>query len=216
MHNQRSVVLLWGLPDIVRIQFKKRVHWPKRMCSMKPAHYDSTVEELLKIAGAADNFGSKVFAVAAHAAAGLDGHWDSWLSIALILEEEAGANDALALFYRGVYLRELLKAAESKDIVAMRRLAGIYEFGQIGVEPIHERTIELLIEAAGLGDAGSMFELFEKYLYGLCSIKADKEAAFKWLKMAADHGHAEAKEWIVRFQEWDRIGFVYPRPRKND
>lgn len=73
------------------------------------------------------------------------------------------------------------------------------------------RALALLKQLAQSGDAAAQFELFEKYLYGLCSAPKDKIAALIWLRMASDNGHEEAKKWLDGFEVWDQNGFEFPK-----
>jgi TPR repeat protein len=171
---------------------------------MKPAHSNGLVNMFLELAEREDNAGRPAHAVAAYTAAALSDCWDAWLSVALVLEQESDCDQRLALFFRKKYFDALTASADAGDLLAIRRLAGLYEFGQSGVASDPERALDLFERAASMGDVSSMFELFEKHFYGLCSAKKDKHAALKWLQLSAQHDHDEAKEWVLRIAEWDK------------
>lgn len=156
-------------------------------------------------------------ALACYIAEAIVGDPVGWTLAARLLEKRArsdGSEDVAKIF-RLHYFNLLESRAMSGDLAACRDLVGLYEFGQPGFQAAPEKAVNLLRKMAEQGDVGAQFELFEKYLYGLCDLPQDKEQARKWLQIAAFNGHAEAKEWIDRFKEWDASGFVYPRPIKG-
>lgn len=164
---------------------------------MKPVLSDAKVvgmelEKVLSLALSAETCGDRLTAFSAYVAAAIEGHWDSWLSASLILEEQNEFDAELTSIFRKKYLTDLVFYSENGDIEAMRRLAGCYEFGQNGCAIYPERAIALWKQAALLGDSASMFELYEKYMYGLCGVSVDEPLANNWLRSAAKSGHPEA------------------------
>jgi TPR repeat protein len=150
------------------------------------------LKKILSLAHSAEACDDRLAAFSAYVAAAIEGHWDSWLSASLVLEERTGFDTELTSFFRKRYLTDLVFCSENGDIEAMRRLAGFYEFGKNGCGIYPERAIDLWKQAASLGDSASMFELYEKYMYGLCGVSVDEAHANSWLRSAAKSGHPEA------------------------
>lgn len=175
---------------------------------------ENEIQQFLRKAIDSADQGNRPLELAYHLSAALLGDWDSWLSIALIIDE-LSQDKELSMVFRKKYLESLNKEAEAGDLKARRRLAGLYEFGQSGFSANPEYALQILIENAENNDPISQFELFEKYLYGLSSAEVDKEKAIFWLNAASKNGHLEASQWITRFSNWEKENFEYPRPTRK-
>ena len=73
-------------------------------------------------------------AIANFAAAGLQGNAEAFVCIAQVLEDRLHCADGhLLTYFRERYRRALEEAADQGDHFAARRLAALYEFGQLGL-----------------------------------------------------------------------------------
>lgn len=150
---------------------------------------------------------------ASYVALALSGDAHAWGMAAKLLEKRSSEENLhLSIFFRGQYLNALEKLSAEGDRNAFRALVGFYEFSHPGFPANPAKAVEILFELARQGDPDAQFELFEKYLYGLCDLPQDRTIARQWLEKAAQAGHVEALQWAERMKEWDSSGFVYPKP----
>jgi hypothetical protein len=144
--------------------------------------------------------------------AAMSGDWEAWLRIVQLVEKGLSPrNDEISIFFRNLYYQAVESASAAGDKEAIRRMIGLCEFGRPGFQANPSRAIQFLIKLASDGDSGAQFELFEKYLYGLCDLVPDKDQAMHWLSLSASNGNVDAKDWSDRFTQWKESDFEYPK-----
>jgi hypothetical protein len=169
---------------------------------------------LVKIAEDCIEAGLGFDAAARFFVAAMSGDWEAWLRIVQLVEKgTAPKKEEVSLFFRDIYYQALESASKGGDKEATRRMVGAYEFGRRGFPANPSRALDLLFQLADEGDASAQFELFEKFLYGLCDLVPNKERAMHWLSLSASNGNPEAIDWTDRFKQWDESGFEYPKSK---
>lgn len=88
--------------------------------------------------------------------------------------------------------RWLTRAAEQNDPEALYYLALCYQCGD-GVEKDDKLAFNLLYRAAEQG--------YPEAQYVLSTLCNDKNEEIKWLKLAAEQGHAQAKETLEKYEK---------------
>jgi len=157
-----------------------------------------------------------VEALGCFVAAGLQKGWNAWTDIMLILqcstlEENRPLSHSLLQFFHDRYVDALKDAEAAGDHDAIYELSGVYEYGNQYIEPNESLALELLERLGNLNYVKAQFKLFEIYLFdSSCLVEQDKTAAMVWLHKAAENGHAEAKQWLVTLEKYEKAGIEYP------
>ncbi len=92
-------------------------------------------------------------------------------------------------------------AAEQNDSEAQVLLAYCYELG-VGVPKNPEAATTLMTRAARAGYAEAQFNLALYYSQGLNQIAKDQKESFRWAKLAADQGYAQAERFVGACYEY--------------
>lgn len=97
-------------------------------------------------------------------------------------------------------------AAEQNDSEAQVLLAYCYEVGA-GVPQDPRAVVTLMTRAADSGNAEAQFNLALYYSKGLYQTAKDQKESFRWAKLAADQGYAQAERFVGACYEY---GFGVP------
>ncbi len=92
-------------------------------------------------------------------------------------------------------------AAEQNDSEAQVLLAYCYEVGA-GVPKDPRAVVTLMTRAANSGYAEAQFNLALYYSQGLYQTAKDQKESFRWAKLAADQGYAQAERFVGACYEY--------------
>lgn len=102
-------------------------------------------------------------------------------------------------------LEGLKRNAAAGDRVAQYNFGVLQETGQFGVPMDKAEAATWYRKSADQGYANAQYNLGVLYLHGQ-GVKADREAAIRWLQMAAGQNHQPAKEAL------QKLGVAGPEP----
>lgn len=123
------------------------------------------------------------------------GNTDAMFHAGMIYLKSEGTQQVV---YKGI--NWLAKAAELRNVRAIKTLSNIYLNGDFGIEKNNSLAYKYYCQGANEGDADSMYGLGVMYHEGL-GVNKDKKMAIAWLKQAAAKGHTAAKELLKKIKD---------------
>ncbi|MDY6275546.1 MAG: hypothetical protein SPL41_11075, partial [Succinivibrionaceae bacterium] len=82
-----------------------------------------------------------------------------------------------------------------------RRLGDMFYNGSGGHRKSYMDAFRCYMKAAKQGDAEAQYIIGSFYYYGYRPCTTDAKKAAKWLRLAAEHGHTQAKSMLIMMKK---------------
>lgn len=156
----------------------------------------STAEQILSEAWTAYNIGQYKKTISLIQNLAGDGNARAQVLLGRCYENGLGVKQDLAVAAQWYQL-----AAEQNDSEAQVLLAYCYEVGA-GVPRDFRAMVDLMTRAARAGNAEAQFNLALYYSRGLYQTAKDQKESFRWAKLSADQGYAQAERFVGACYEY--------------
>lgn len=156
----------------------------------------STAEQILSEAWTAYNIGQYKKTISLIQNLAGDGNARAQVLLGRCYENGLGVKQDLAVAAQWYQL-----AAEQNDSEAQVLLAYCYEVGA-GVPRDFRAMVDLMTRAARAGNAEAQFNLALYYSRGLYQTAKDQKESFRWARLSADQGYAQAERFVGACYEY--------------
>lgn len=156
----------------------------------------STSEQILSEAWTAYNIGQYKKTISLIQNLAGDGNARAQVLLGRCYENGLGVKQDLAVAAQWYQL-----AAEQNDSEAQVLLAYCYEVGA-GVPRDPRAVVDLMTRAARAGNAEAQFNLALYYSRGLYQTAKDQKESFRWARLSADQGYAQAERFVGACYEY--------------